>query len=118
MSVCRVCARCLWRLEKGVGAPGTEVTDGCKLPCRCWVSNPGPLEQQPVLVNAESYLQFTMHQNFTEFFIQDKADFDRGRFGDSEKSSNPSKVTQLWEEKLEISSKHSSLLILQEQGHL
>lgn len=26
---------CLWRPEEGIGCPGTEVTDGCELPCRC-----------------------------------------------------------------------------------
>jgi hypothetical protein len=36
---------------------GTGVTDGCKLPCGCWELNPGPLEEQPVLVTTEPSLQ-------------------------------------------------------------
>lgn len=30
--------------------PGTEVTDTCKLPGGCWEFNPGPLEEQLVLL--------------------------------------------------------------------
>jgi hypothetical protein len=33
--------------------PRTEVTDRCKLPCGCWEPNPGPLEEQPVLLTGE-----------------------------------------------------------------
>jgi hypothetical protein len=34
-----------------------EVTDGCKLPCGYWGLNPGPLEEQPVLLTTEPSLQ-------------------------------------------------------------
>lgn len=36
---------------------GTRVTDSCDLPYRCWGLNPGPLEEQPVLLTAELSLQ-------------------------------------------------------------
>ena len=36
---------------EGVKSPGSS----CKLPCRCWESNPGPLEEQ--LLTAEPSLQ-------------------------------------------------------------
>lgn len=34
-----------------------QVTQGCELPCRCWELDPGPLEEQPVLLSAEPSLQ-------------------------------------------------------------
>ena len=37
-------------------SPGTEGTDNCDLPCECCELNPDPLEEQPVLLNAESSL--------------------------------------------------------------
>ena len=33
------------------------ITDGCEPPCGCWGLNSGPLEEQPVLLTAESSLQ-------------------------------------------------------------
>ena len=42
---------------EGVGSPGTEVTGGCELPCGCWESNLHSLEEQLVLLIAESSLQ-------------------------------------------------------------
>jgi hypothetical protein len=30
--------------EGGIGFHGTEVIEGCKLPCGCWELNPGPVE--------------------------------------------------------------------------
>jgi hypothetical protein len=47
----------LWRLEEGFRSPGTGVKDGCELPCGCLESNPGPLEEQAVLVSVKSSLQ-------------------------------------------------------------
>lgn len=35
------------------------VISGCELPCKCWEMNPGPLEEQLVLLNAEPALQRT-----------------------------------------------------------
>ena len=40
-----------------VSDPGTGVTSTCELPCGCWELNPGPLEEQPVLLTAEPSLQ-------------------------------------------------------------
>ena len=37
--------------------PWTWITDGCESPCGCWDLNPGPLEEQPVLLTAEPSLQ-------------------------------------------------------------
>jgi hypothetical protein len=45
------------RPEEVTECPGTKVTDGCELPGGCWQSNPGPLQEQPVLVTAEPSLQ-------------------------------------------------------------
>jgi hypothetical protein len=35
-------------LEKGIRSPG--ITDRYELPCQCWELNPGPLEEQQVLL--------------------------------------------------------------------
>ena len=40
-------------LCKGSTSPGTAVTDKCELPCGCWELNPGPLEEQPLLLTSE-----------------------------------------------------------------
>lgn len=58
VSVCHMHAWCHWGPDKGTGAPGTEITDGCELPCvlgikprasvrpatahNCWVIAPTP----------------------------------------------------------------------------
>lgn len=36
----------LQRSEHSIRTPGIGITDGCKLPCVCWESNPGPLQEQ------------------------------------------------------------------------
>lgn len=38
---------------KGIGSPGSGVTDGCEVPCE---SSLDLLEKQPVLLTAESFL--------------------------------------------------------------
>ena len=35
------------------------LTGSCELPCGCWESNPGPQEEQPVLLTTELSLQAT-----------------------------------------------------------
>ena len=35
------------------------ITDGCEPPCGCWGLNAGPLEEQSVLLTAESSLQLS-----------------------------------------------------------
>ena len=57
MYVCLMHAWCLRKPEKGIGFPGTGVTDGREPPCGCWGLNLGPLEEQPVLLIAEPPLQ-------------------------------------------------------------
>jgi hypothetical protein len=42
-----------YHLCENVGSPVTEVIDSCELPCGCWELNPGPSEEQPVLLTAE-----------------------------------------------------------------
>jgi hypothetical protein len=46
--------------RRRVVGSGTEVTVSSgynEPPCGCWESNPGPLEEQPVLLTAEPSLQ-------------------------------------------------------------
>jgi hypothetical protein len=38
--------------KEGIGPP-----DGCEPPCGCWELNSGPLEEKPVLLTAEPFLQ-------------------------------------------------------------
>ena len=38
-------------------SPGTEVTDGCELPCRFWELHHRPLEEPSVPLTAEPSLQ-------------------------------------------------------------
>jgi hypothetical protein len=40
-------------MYEGVRSPGREVTDSCELTCGYWELNPGPLEEQPVLLTAD-----------------------------------------------------------------
>jgi hypothetical protein len=46
-----------YRLEKGIGSHRATVIDSCELPCGCWGLNSGPLEEQPILLTAEPFLQ-------------------------------------------------------------
>jgi hypothetical protein len=43
------------RPEEDIRSSGTRVADDCGLPCDCWELNPGPLEEQPVLLTIEPY---------------------------------------------------------------
>lgn len=52
MYVCTTCVRCPWSPEEGVRSPYS-----CKPPCWCWESNMKPLEEQPVLLAAQPFLQ-------------------------------------------------------------
>jgi hypothetical protein len=47
-----LCVWCTWGPEKGVESSGIGVTDGYELPCGCQELNPGPLEEQPVLLTS------------------------------------------------------------------
>jgi hypothetical protein len=43
--------------EGVIGSSGTGVAGRCELPCKSWELNLGPLEEQPVLLITESFLQ-------------------------------------------------------------
>lgn len=43
--------------QKRVGSSGTRVTEGCEPPCACCECNPGPLEEQQVLLTIDPSLQ-------------------------------------------------------------
>lgn len=60
---------CLWRSKVSVRYPGTEVTHGCKPPCRRCQASPDPLHEQQVLwVN---YLPLSIFsKNKKAFFIK------------------------------------------------
>lgn len=45
-----MCMQCLWGSEEGIRTHGIVVTDGWELPCGYLELNPGPLEEQPVLL--------------------------------------------------------------------
>ena len=51
-------------LCEGIRSSGTGVTDSCELPCGCWGLNPGPLEEQPVVLTAEPSLQLDLNLFF------------------------------------------------------
>lgn len=42
--------------EEDIRCSGTGVADDCELLCGCWESNPGPLEEQPVVLATEPSL--------------------------------------------------------------
>lgn len=48
---------CLWRPQEVVISVETVVRGSCRLPCRCWEPNQGPLqEQQHMLLTIESFV--------------------------------------------------------------
>lgn len=54
---------CAWnpgRLEEGIGAPGTGITDDSELPGECWELNSGPLKKPPLLFTTEPSLQLLL----------------------------------------------------------
>ena len=54
MPIHRVCPWGLQRPEESFGCPGAGLTDGNELcSSECWELNPGPLEDQPMLLTAE-----------------------------------------------------------------
>lgn len=49
--VCPICSSCPPWKEKSIKYhPGTEITDGCELSCRCWEQSSHPLEEQLGLI--------------------------------------------------------------------
>lgn len=57
MSVHYMHAWCLKGPEECVGSFETGVKDRCETLCECWELNPDCLEEQPVLLTAETSLQ-------------------------------------------------------------
>lgn len=45
------------RLTDGAYSSESRTTDDCEPPCGFWEQNPGPLQEQQVLLNAEPSLQ-------------------------------------------------------------
>ena len=43
--------------ERSLDHLGLELKGGCELPCGFWELNPNPLEEGPVLLTAELFLQ-------------------------------------------------------------
>lgn len=41
-------------LKKGIGSPGIGITESCELPCRCWGSKLGPMEEREVFLPGET----------------------------------------------------------------
>lgn len=56
--LCTTCTSDVHTGQKRVSDPSRPgVTEGCELPCGCWELNPGPLQEQPVLLATEPSLQ-------------------------------------------------------------
>ena len=55
--LCTTSLACLWRSEEGIWSLGTGVTDICEPACGCCGLNPGPLQEQQVLLTTETPLQ-------------------------------------------------------------
>ena len=62
--VCRLLSICVsmhhvhsWCLRRQKRVVELEVIENCEPPCGCWEPNPGPLEEQAVLLTGESSLQ-------------------------------------------------------------
>jgi hypothetical protein len=54
------------------------ITDGCEPPCGCWELNPGPLEEQSVLLTAEPSLQplyRVLLSQFSRLFVLQRVSF-------------------------------------------
>lgn len=52
-----MCVQSPKRPEEGTESSGANITDGCKLPCRCENQIQVPLKEQPVFLNDEPSLQ-------------------------------------------------------------
>ena len=57
-------------------SPGTGIKDGSQLPCGCWGPNPGPLQEQSVLLTARPSLQphnFSLSKILLEIALDSEA---------------------------------------------
>jgi hypothetical protein len=63
---------CPQRSGEGIRFPGTGVMDGCGLPCRCWDSNLGPLQEQHCALHrsAISPAPMTIYFKLAELWIR------------------------------------------------
>jgi hypothetical protein len=68
LSVSHISAWYLQRSEENTEFPETGVTNGFELPCGCWESNLGPLEEQPMLVTTEP----SLHPRSSTFKVNKK----------------------------------------------
>lgn len=66
----------LFCLCVGARAPGTGVTDSCKMTCGCWELNWGPQKEQPVLLTAEQSLQ---PQHYYFYLFKDEVKMNAGQ---------------------------------------
>lgn len=55
--LCRPCVQCPQSPVQEFRSSESGITDHCKIPCGCRGSNPGCLEEQPVLLMSEPSLQ-------------------------------------------------------------
>ena len=53
--------------RRGASSPGTGAIASCEPPCGTWGPNPGPLEEQQMLLTTEPSLQSTIF--FKDLFI-------------------------------------------------
>lgn len=67
LSVCALQACTAHRGQKRVLALGLELKIGCEQLFECWESNVRPLEEQPVLITAET-LHFRFNQNIFQMY--------------------------------------------------
>ena len=65
--MCTVCIQCGRRPEEDVKFPATGVTDDSELSCGYWELNPGPLEEQFLLLTTEPLLQACFFASETGF---------------------------------------------------
>ena len=54
--------------EKGIGSPGTGVTDSYELSCGCWELTLDPLEEQPELLTSEPSFQLSLLFNMRTYY--------------------------------------------------
>lgn len=48
--ICTACMSSALKVGRSIRSPGTGIVDNCEPPCKCWDSNPGPLQAQPVIL--------------------------------------------------------------------
>ena len=54
------------KVEKGIRSPEIGVTDGCDLPHGCFESNPGPINEQPIIYHYKKTFFFLINQTETK----------------------------------------------------